>query len=410
MRFTNLIASASLLGAAAIAAPAGPVGHQHKEKRAVATKTVHTQVTVVVTANADGTLKTATPVAAASNNEKVQAVDESIVLGSQNSNEQTPAVVTTTVNNAASKPASTNAASKPAVTSKAASKAAATSKAASKAATSTKAASTKAAATSSSSDAGFSASAKGICYTPYTSSGACKSASEVASDLASLKDYSTIRLYGTDCDQVANVMKAKGSNQKLFVGIYDVSDIQGSVDTIKAAIEAYGSWSDVTTVSVGNELVNSGQATPDQIGGYVSSARSALTSAGYSGPVVAVDTFIAVINNPQLCQYSDYMAVNAHAYFDQNTAAQDAGPWVLQQIQRVATACGNSKTVEIVETGWPSQGQTLGVAVPSAQNQKDAIESIENTCGNDVFLYTAFNDLWKADGAYGVEKYFGIYD
>ena len=156
------------------------------------------------------------------------------------------------------------------------------------------------------------------------------------------------------------------------------------------------------------DRVNSNQATPSQVGQYIESGRSALKAAGYSGPVVSVDTFISVINNPELCDYSDYMAVNAHAYFDKNTVAQDSGKWLLEQIQRVWTACDGKKNVIITESGWPSKGETYGVAVPSKENQKDAVSAITSSCGSDTFLFTAFNDYWKADGAYGVEKYWGV--
>ncbi|EGW32750.1 uncharacterized protein SPAPADRAFT_137101 [Spathaspora passalidarum NRRL Y-27907] len=251
--------------------------------------------------------------------------------------------------------------------------------------------------------------AKGITYTPYSDDGGCKSGSQIASEIASLSGFDVIRLYGVDCDQVAQVLQAKSSSQKIFAGIFDVSNIGAGVQAIADAVNAHGSWSDIYTVSVGNELVNSGQANPSQIGQYVSTARSALTSAGYSGPVVSVDTFIAVINNPELCQYSDYIAVNAHCFFDGHYTAEDAGPWVLQQIQRVWTACNGAKNVFITETGWPSQGDANGVAVPSKPNQEAAINSIKSTCGDSSILFTAFNDLWKTDGPFNAEKYWGIF-
>ncbi|KAH7586681.1 Glycosyl hydrolases family 17 signature [Nakaseomyces glabratus] len=371
MKFSTLITSA-LLGTA-IAAP--HAAHTHKEKRDVVTKTMHAVQTVVV--GPDGT-----PV------QKAEAINEQVVENApqpttqqqqqQQQQEASPAPAKSTTELApASSPASSSSSSS---------------------SSNTKKPDTQVGG----------AGVKGITYTPYNADGTCKDASAVASDLAALSQYPTIRLYGTDCNQVENVFKAKASGQKLFLGVFDVSNIQGSVDAIKSAVNTYGSWDDVTTVSIGNELVNGGQASPAQVGQYVAAGRAALQAAGFNGPVVSVDTFIAVINNPELCQYSDYMAVNAHAYFDQYTKAQDAGSWLLQQIQRVWTACDGKKEVVITESGWPSKGQTLGVAVPSKQNQKDAVNSITAACGADTFLYNAFNDYWKADGPYGCEKYWGV--
>lgn len=262
--------------------------------------------------------------------------------------------------------------------------------------------------TSNDNSSAFSAASKGITYSPYNSDGTCKDLAGVKSDLAKLSDYSLIRLYGVDCNQVENVMQAKGSNQKLFLGIFFMDQIEAGISQIANAIKAHGSWDDVHTVSIGNELVNNGEATPAQIGAYVAAGRSALKSAGYSGPVVSVDTHVAIINNPDLCQYSDYIAFNAHAYWDGTIVGADAGPWLLLQMQRVWSACGG-KNVLCTESGWPHAGDNNGVAVASPSEAKSAISSIGSTCGEDTIVFTAFDDLWKAPGSKNCEQYWGIY-
>ncbi|CAN6654397.1 probable family 17 glucosidase Scw4p [Trichomonascus vanleenenianus] len=264
---------------------------------------------------------------------------------------------------------------------------------------------------SSSSSSSSQASANGISYSPYLNNGGCKSQSEVASDLAQLTDYNVVRIYGTDCNQVANVLSALGDNQKAFVGIFDMGSIPQELATIQSAIESNGKgWDVIHTISIGNELVNGGQATVDQVVSYTNQARGILKGYGYTGPVVAVDTFIAIIENPGLCAASDYIACNAHAYFDGTVTASQAGDWALEQIQRVWEACNGEKSVLISESGWPSQGDTNGVAVPSPANLKTAISSLQQKIGNDVILFSAFNDLWKAPGYLNVEQYWGILD
>lgn len=258
----------------------------------------------------------------------------------------------------------------------------------------------------------FAAGAKGIVYSPYKPGG-CKTAAEVKADIAQLSEFSVIRIYGVDCDQVPNVLAALHSGQKVFLGIFDVTAIESGLSTIKSAIDSAGSgWSVVHTISIGNELVNNGEATVDQISGYMSTARSILKGYGYTGSIVSVDTFIATINNPGLCALSDYTAINAHAFFDGNIEASGSGDWLVEQIQRVWSACnsaGHAKTVFVTESGWPSKGDTNGVAVPSLENQEAAISSIKEKAGSDCILFTAFNDLWKADGANNAEKYYGIF-
>ncbi|ODQ66802.1 soluble cell wall protein [Nadsonia fulvescens var. elongata DSM 6958] len=250
--------------------------------------------------------------------------------------------------------------------------------------------------------------AAGMVYSPYNSDGTCKSTSQVASDLSQLTGFPLIRIYGVDCNQVANVLAALGAGQKLFVGIYDVSALTSALDTISSAVSTYASWDVIDTISVGNELVNNGSKTVAEITSLCSEARSYARSLGFTGPVVSVDTFIAVINNPGLCDASDYIAVNAHAFFDGYVTADQAGDWVLLQIQRVWSACGGKKRVMITESGWPSKGDSNNVAVPSDDNQRKAVDSIKKVCGGSTILFTAFNDFWKAPGPFNAEQYWGM--
>lgn len=58
------------------------------------------------------------------------------------------------------------------------------------------------------SDSSFPGGALGMVYSPYNSDGTCKDAGAVKSDLAKLSNYEVIRIYGTDCNQVPNVLAA----------------------------------------------------------------------------------------------------------------------------------------------------------------------------------------------------------
>ncbi|KAG7888455.1 hypothetical protein KL936_003667 [Ogataea polymorpha] len=260
----------------------------------------------------------------------------------------------------------------------------------------------------SSSDSSFNGGSKGITYSPYASTGACKSLSEVKSDLEKLTGYEFIRLYGVDCNQVENVLQAKADNQKLFLGIYYVDQISAAVSQISDAVSSYGSWDDIDTISVGNELVNSGSADVSQIKSYIEEAKSALKSTGFKGSIVSVDTHVAIINNPGLCDLSDYIAFNAHAFWDGTVYPDQAGDWLLLQMQRVWSACGGKKSVMCTESGWPHEGSAYGVAVPSQENQAKAIKSLKSVVGDDVILFTAFDDLWKSPGSNGVEQFWGF--
>src|SRR5579862_763164 len=64
------------------------------------------------------------------------------------------------------------------------------------------------------------------------------------------------------------------------------------------------------------------------------------------------------------------------------------------------------RSIAYVESGWPSEGQTLGDAVPSESNKYTAVRSIISALGGQVIVFEAFNDYWKAPGPEGVENSF----
>lgn len=252
----------------------------------------------------------------------------------------------------------------------------------------------------------------GISYTPYRSDQKCKSQLEIKDDFRRLGgSYSLVRIYGTDCDQVNKVYSAaKSTGLKLFLGIWDLASLQEEALKIISAI--YGDWGVVHTISVGNELVNRGHATPKQVVDALRLVRPLFRSAGYQGPVVTVDVFNVAESHPQLCEASDYCAMNAHPFFDSTVSAPQAGEWLLNTTRRIRSALANSD-VMVTETGWPTEGLPNGLAVPGIHNQRVALASIKDAFSanpSHIVLFSAFNDLWKQKetSTFNAEQYWGV--
>lgn len=278
----------------------------------------------------------------------------------------------------------------------------------------TSVASSSAPATSSSSSSSSSESSGfGLSYSPYNSDGSCKTQSQVTQDFSSISGYSLVRTYGTDCNQVSTVLTAaKAKGMKLFAGVFDLSTLSSEIATIVSA--ANGDWSSFDTISIGNELVNSGTASASTVVAAIGTARGLLKAAGYTGKVVTVDTLVAARNNPSLCDSSDYCAVNSHPFFDGNTAAEDSGSFLQAQIPTLQAVLANkNQEIVITETGWPWQGETNGKAVPSPANQASAISSIKSSFSSSpaaIILFTPYNDMWKTNSAaqFNAEQYWGF--
>lgn len=254
----------------------------------------------------------------------------------------------------------------------------------------------------------------GVAYAPYNADGGCKSATQIMQDFGVIgKTYGFVRVYGMDCNQIPNVYAAaKANNLKVFFGLFSLDNLGDQVATLVQGIQK--DWSIVDTVSIGNELVNNGQATPKQVIDALTSGRALLKQAGWTGPVVTVDTFVAVLAHPELCKASDYCACNIHPFFDPNTPPGQAGVFVANQVQNIRNKLGDpSARVRVTESGWPWQGSANGQAVPGVEQQASAISSIRSAFASnpqDMVLFSAFNDLWKkADPpTFYAEQYWGI--
>ncbi|KAF7943304.1 hypothetical protein EAE96_011233 [Botrytis aclada] len=262
---------------------------------------------------------------------------------------------------------------------------------------------TSSAAAASTSAVAASSGGYGFAYSPYMANNACKTQDQVNDDFAAIpSSYSTVRIYGTDCNQVATTLvAAKKYGFKIFAGVYDFAEVSSETQAIVDAVD--GDWSLITTISIGNEWVNNGVTDAAGVAGAVATAKSILSAANYPGKVVAVDTLAATKLYPSLCDNVDYCAVNCHPFFDTNTAADAAGTFLSTQISELRALLSNpDMDIVITETGWPSAGTSHDQAVASPEAQTTAITAIKDlfaSNASNVFLFSTFNDYWKVNTA-----------
>ncbi|KAG0680704.1 hypothetical protein C6P42_004713 [Pichia californica] len=251
---------------------------------------------------------------------------------------------------------------------------------------------------------------KGITYSPYTNSGSCKSESEIESDISMLSSFDIIRVYAPDCSVISAIISSMSSSQKIFAGLYYLDSLSTDIDTLSSQVTSTSrSWDAIYAVSIGNEWVNSGTYDASTVISAISTGRSLLSSKGYSGSVVTVDTVPAYQNNPSLCDASDFAAVNQHAFWNGAISPENSGSFLQDTVTSMESLC-SGKEVLICETGWPTQGSTYQSAVPGKSEQLACIKSIAETVADKVIFFTTYNDLWKSGGTYGVEQYWGIFD
>ncbi|KAI1299086.1 glycoside hydrolase family 17 protein [Xylaria venustula] len=244
-----------------------------------------------------------------------------------------------------------------------------------------------------------------VTYTPYetTAGGGCKSQSQVNSDIAAIAaaGVTTIRVYSTDCSTLEFVGGAAASHGiKMILGIY--VDEPGcdagnpSVTEQISAIKSWAQWDIVSLIIVGNEAVLHGYCTPSELAGLISTTKEQLS---YTGPFSTSET-VNIWQQEEfsslVCPMVDFVGANAHAFFNTQTTASQAGQFVKGQLDIIDNIC-SGKEGRIMETGWPSAGQALGLAVPGFSQQATAIKSIIQEVGDKAVMFSLTSDAWKDD-------------
>ena len=242
-------------------------------------------------------------------------------------------------------------------------------------------------------------------YHPYTSNGNCKTLSEVRTDVGTIATagYKLVRIYGTDCNSVTNVLAAvKERGLRIFITISSLSDVDAQTAIIISATN--GDWNNLDTVAVGNELVSTRVSTVSQVIAATNSVRTKLRASGYAGSVVTVDDIATIKSNPTLCTNSDYCAINIQPYYA-GIAASTTGTYIKSQVTALQSVVGTTKSIVITEVGWPKQGAAIGSAVPSAASQKVAIAAVKTSFTSSVIFFEAFDSFWAAQA---VDRSWGI--
>ncbi|KAF5878635.1 putative cell wall glucanase protein [Botrytis fragariae] len=247
-------------------------------------------------------------------------------------------------------------------------------------------------------------------YSPYQDSGSCKTAAEVSVDVALIasKGFTAIRIYSTDCSGLENVGNAaKLAGLKLIVGIFiSETGCSGAADQVTDLI-AWGQWSLVELIVVGNEAVFGGHTTASELAAFISSSRSSFASAGYTGQITTTEPLnIWQENTSVLCSAVDITGANLHPFFNAEVTAENAGKFALSQLELADAICPGLTAINL-ETGWPSAGTCNGAACPGADEQKTAVASIIESCGGRAAIFSYTNDLWKQPGGFGCEQSWG---
>ncbi|MEE4284792.1 MAG: glycosyl hydrolase family 17 protein [Mariniphaga sp.] len=199
---------------------------------------------------------------------------------------------------------------------------------------------------------------------------------------------------------------AKELGIKTLVGAWLGTDEEKNHQEIENLIQlAKDGFVDIA--AVGNEVLYRNDLPKEKLLETISHVKNAIPNI----PVGYVDAYYEFVQHPEITELCDVILCNCYPFWegtDYNYSLQH-----MQQMYRQAVEAAKGKRVIITETGWPSQGESLGNAVPSHIN---ALKYFVNTQlwaideNIEIFYFASFDESWKVGAEGVVGAYWGIWD
>jgi exo-beta-1,3-glucanase (GH17 family) len=253
----------------------------------------------------------------------------------------------------------------------------------------------------------------GFNFSPYIDGqdpnhGAVVSLAQVQARMALIAPYTVwVRSFGMTrgLEHIPPVARTHGL--KVAAGAWIGRDLDKNnlevASLIAAAVAGH-----VDIAIVGSEALLRGDVTAAQLIAYIQQVRQAVPA---QVQVATADTFNVLLANPAVVAAGDVVFPNIYGYWMGVPLANAVCALETAYQQIVAMAGG--RRVIISETGWPSAGNAVGGAVPSAQNAADYfLQFVSWAKANNVeyFYFQSLSEDWKAayEGPQGA--HWGVFD
>jgi GPH family glycoside/pentoside/hexuronide:cation symporter len=184
---------------------------------------------------------------------------------------------------------------------------------------------------------------------------------------------------------------AKEMGFKVLMGAWISEDEEQNNREIKSLIKLIESGK-VDMASVGNEVLYRGELNESKIIKYIQHIKDHSNGV----PVGYVEVYYEFINRPKLVEACDVVMINCYPFWE-GSDIEHASLYLQEMYRKTAESVGNKRII-IAETGWPSKGNVINVAIPSKENTMKYyldIQSWAQHSGVDLFYFSSFDESWK---------------
>ena len=250
----------------------------------------------------------------------------------------------------------------------------------------------------------------GLCFSPYDQGqnpGDELSENQIRRKLECIAPYTTsIRTFSTTEGNEKIPVLAKSYGMKTLVGAWLSDDLEQNEKEIQGLIALCKAGA-VDIAAVGNEVMYRKELTEEQLIAYIKRFKEAVPDI----PTGYVDAYYEFSSRPKITDACDVILANCYPYWE--GCHIDYSLIYMKQMYHHAKDVGQGKKVIITETGWPSQGSSLGAAHPSYENALQYYINAQLWAKEDdieMFYFSAFDEPWKVGAEGDVGAYWGLWD
>lgn len=252
----------------------------------------------------------------------------------------------------------------------------------------------------------------GVCYGPShdgedPNDGILPSESAINADISLISNMAnSIRTYGITGSMEAIPQFCDDTGLNYYPGAW-ISQSRLQNDKEISTLIKVGNQDSVSVKSllVGNEVLLRGDIPEEELIAYIQQVK-----AGSRLPVGTAEPWYIWLDHPGLAQAVDVIFVHIYPYWD-GISLDIAPEYVFSRWQEIKDAFPGKKVI-IGETGWPTQGDGKGSAVPGEANQQEFLSRfliLNQTHNAEFFLFEVFDEKWKEKYEGTVGAHWGLY-
>jgi GPH family glycoside/pentoside/hexuronide:cation symporter len=206
-------------------------------------------------------------------------------------------------------------------------------------------------------------------------------------------------------EAIPRLARAKGL--KTMVGAWISHDRERNEREIQALI-TLAQEGMVDTAVVGNEVLLRGELPEQELLACIQRVKAAVPEDVRVG---CVDAYYQFLERPALVAACDVLLPNCYPFWE--GADIDLATQYLRRMVGLVKAAAGEKPVIVAETGWPGKGQSVGRAVPSADNAMKYFIDVQRWArgeGVKLFYFSSFDEPWKLAQEGEVGTQWGLWD